>query len=255
MKKFYLSLTLFSAAALAGAQTTAMDFTQDDCNGNAHHLFETLDQGKVVIMEFFMTNCTPCINAGNALKPHFEDLQLAYPGMVEWYHIGFTDSYTCETVATWVTNNNFPSVPFNNGAAMVAYYGGFGMPTIVVVGGTDHAVLFAEVGFSAGDEMEVHDVVVEFFASNVLAEQVNNDLTVNALYNSSTESLTIAWNSSSQKADKIEIFTVSGQLVSSVRNVTGSSYAINVPEIPSGIYIIKVVSEGKTNTQRISIIR
>ncbi len=38
----------------------APDFTLQDINGNSHHLYEYLDSGKVVIIDFFEVMCRPC---------------------------------------------------------------------------------------------------------------------------------------------------------------------------------------------------
>ena len=61
-------LALLTASGLM-AQTTALDFTLPDCDGVSHHLFDELDQGKVVILEFAMIpSCQPCISAGGVLQ-------------------------------------------------------------------------------------------------------------------------------------------------------------------------------------------
>ena len=63
MKKIF---TLFAAIAIAfsvQAQcplTTAVDFTVTDTDGNTHVLFDYLDDGKYVLIDFFYTTCGPC---------------------------------------------------------------------------------------------------------------------------------------------------------------------------------------------------
>ncbi|MDZ4751451.1 MAG: T9SS type A sorting domain-containing protein [Flavobacteriales bacterium] len=259
MKKFYSIIMAGMFAATIQAQEVAMDFTQDDCNGNPHNLFEYLDDNNVVIIEFFMTNCNPCINAGNQLKPHVEELQIAFPGKVEWFHFGFTDSYSCATVSDWVTSNNFPSIPFNNGADMVAYYGGFGMPTIVVVGGPNHDVLFLQVGYSTGDDDEIHDIINGFFGVNGVAAQTANPVSMNAFFNASTETINLELSHSSADDITIEVFSLTGQNVLAAQqlkvNAADQSVQLGVAEITSGIYILKAMVNGKSITQSININR
>lgn len=43
--------------------TTAVDFTATDCNGNTINLFEILDRGQYVLIDFFYYNCGPCQKA------------------------------------------------------------------------------------------------------------------------------------------------------------------------------------------------
>jgi Secretion system C-terminal sorting domain len=153
MKKLFTLILLFVAGFAAKAQMTAMDFNRADCNGNMHHLFADLDAGNAVILEYFMLNCTPCITAGNKLEAMKSDLLAAYPGKVKSYAIGFTNAYVASDIAAWVATHGFSSIPMDSGTASVAYYGGFGMPTVVILGGgTSHLVLGSPyVGFSTSD--------------------------------------------------------------------------------------------------------
>ena len=41
----------------------AVDFTATDCHGNTIHLFDILDGGQSVLIDFFYTTCGPCQQA------------------------------------------------------------------------------------------------------------------------------------------------------------------------------------------------
>jgi hypothetical protein len=59
MKKILLVSVLFVAALSINAQTTldtAVNFTVKDTYGNTFELFDILDQGKIVVIDFFSTN-------------------------------------------------------------------------------------------------------------------------------------------------------------------------------------------------------
>ncbi|MDR2085069.1 MAG: T9SS type A sorting domain-containing protein [Bacteroidales bacterium] len=64
MKKFTLSLLLIALFCFSiNAQTsltTAVDFETTDCHGEPFHLFEILDGGQYVLIDFFFVNCGPC---------------------------------------------------------------------------------------------------------------------------------------------------------------------------------------------------
>ena len=75
MKKFLLvilslvlNISLFAQCPL----TEAVDFTATDCHGTEVHLFDILDGGQCVLIDFFFTTCGPCQNAA--------------PKVVEAYH-------------------------------------------------------------------------------------------------------------------------------------------------------------------------
>ena len=85
-----IRLLLFSAAITAGinatSQTTAMDFTLNDCNGTPQHLFTDLDAGQAVIIEYFMTSCGSCVVAGDALEDMKTNLLAEFPNQTRVRH-------------------------------------------------------------------------------------------------------------------------------------------------------------------------
>jgi cytochrome oxidase Cu insertion factor (SCO1/SenC/PrrC family) len=58
MRKIILSIGAVLMAFVLNAQTsltTAIDFTVTDTQGNQHHLFDYLNDGKYVVLDFFFT--------------------------------------------------------------------------------------------------------------------------------------------------------------------------------------------------------
>lgn len=51
----------------------AVDFTVTDISGNTHNLFDYLDDGKHVMLNFFYSTCSPCISAVEPLNLAFEE--------------------------------------------------------------------------------------------------------------------------------------------------------------------------------------
>ena len=64
MKKLYILLAfLFFGAGLRAQQTNlteAVDFTVTDCHGQTYNLFEILDRGQAVFIDFFFYSCGQC---------------------------------------------------------------------------------------------------------------------------------------------------------------------------------------------------
>jgi hypothetical protein len=151
MDKIRLLFILLSVLTLndAFSQPIAMDFSTNDCMGTNHHLFGEMDAGKVVILDFVMLNCAPCIVATNALSEIVSGYEASHPGRVRIYSFGFLNSYTCEQMTAWQNSNKYEHSVFSGGEEQVAYYGGMGMPTIVVIGTNEHNVFFKTVGYSA----------------------------------------------------------------------------------------------------------
>lgn len=138
---FVIALMLFTSVGTSTAQTV-LNFQRTDCNGTMHDLYADLDAGNVVVLEFFMQGCAPCISSGKQLESMRSTLEASYPGRVKAYAIGYSDGYTCASVASWVSANGLTSIPMDSGAAMIKHYGGFGMPTVVICAGVnEHKVL------------------------------------------------------------------------------------------------------------------
>lgn len=63
MKHLYLSFAFLCLMGCVSAQTpltVARDFSAKDLDGNAHHLFDYLDNGKFVLLDFFTASCGSC---------------------------------------------------------------------------------------------------------------------------------------------------------------------------------------------------
>lgn len=189
MRSVCLCLLLITRL-VSSAQSTALDFTLDDCTGTSHHLFDELDGGKIIILEFAMVACSPCIDAGNVLQQVLADNELSQPGVVKWYALGYLDTYTCATMEEWDTDNGFtPSATFSNAPDQVDYYGGIGMPTIVVLAGNDHQVLLVQHGYIPSTQSHVEGAIAAALSIG-MEEHLGNDLDVR--YDPSTSSLWLA---------------------------------------------------------------
>ena len=59
MKKLFVVIIALVLGLSAYSQTnltTAIDFTVTDVDGNTHHLFDYLNDGKYVVLEFFFVS-------------------------------------------------------------------------------------------------------------------------------------------------------------------------------------------------------
>lgn len=159
--KLLLGFTLVLGSLMLNAQTNAMQFSGLDCNGNNVDVFADLNAGKAVVLFFFMPNCGACPPPATKVQAMANNVMNTYPGMVKGYAFPYNNSSTCSTAQAWVTNNslNFYA-PVDSGAAQVAYYGGFGMPTVVLLGGLDHRVMFVTQSFLTSDTTIMRDSIL-----------------------------------------------------------------------------------------------
>jgi len=162
MKFSCFFLALFACLQQSSAQVTvAENWTQTDCNEAEHDLFATLDTGTAVVMEFIMLEgCLPCINAAHLMQPVIASYNAAYNNRVQWYTFGYNDTYDCAELLEWKTENVIDcDAQFIYGQEISNYYGGMGMPTIVVAGRTTHSVYFNQFGFVPADTADFSDAI------------------------------------------------------------------------------------------------
>lgn len=260
-KNLLIVLAIVFNCFIVRGQTTAMDFNIMDCNGNPHHLFADLDAGNAVIIEYFMINCSPCIVAGDALEVMKADLLAQFPGKIKTYAFGFNNTYTCTQVNDWVTNNNYTAVPSDSGATQVAYYGGMGMPTIVVLGGgTAHSVLGNPyVGFTANDTSTMANNIRNFLNPMGIEEASFSSHSVDIFPNPSNTHFNISFDLSKNSHVKIELIDVTGRIVAVLLNENRSKGRVNktieTASFEKGNYILKISDDHSVLNKKITLTR
>lgn len=253
----------FSLIAVSGfSQTTAMDFNRMDCNGNMQHLFADLDAGNAVILEFFMQSCNPCITAGTKLEAMKADLLAEFPGKIKSYATGFTNTYSCASNANWVSTNGFTSIPMDSGAAQVAYYGGMGMPTIVILGGgSNHTILGAPyLGFSTSDTtMMAMDIRNFLGTATGVADGTTRANDISIYPNPSSSFVTFKYNALADGDLSIQALDLTGRLVLPLlqEQVAAGEVVrtLNTSAIAAGSYLMQVRHNGAVHTQRFTVTR
>lgn len=244
----------------AQGPTTAYDFTMNDCNGKMHHLFSELDSGNVVVMEFFMISCSPCIVAGHALDKMVVPLKKKYGEKVRFYQIGFTKSYTCSQIQDWVGTNGFAtSVPFDSGDVQVAYYGGMGMPTVAVAGGKGHDVLFSSIDFKPNtDTAAISTSIHTFFNTTGIQKNSSSDLSVRFFPNPASNTIHLILDIEKPQALHLSLINLQGQKMAELLNENVNpgpwNKTILLPQLQNGVYFLQGETGAKFFTKKITIL-
>ena len=241
------TVSLFTSTCLL-AQGTAVDFTLDDCAGTSHHLFSELDQGKIVILEFAMVpSCSPCILAGNAIQNVVNNFEGSHPGVVKWYTWGGYDAYTCAQMESWEVTHSFtPAATFIDGAAMANNYGGFSMPTIVVLAGTDHEVILEQHGYIGATQNNITNAIDAELAANAVADLPIPAPGVSAMPNPAQDVLHVALELPIASLVNIILYDASGRVVRTLPTqalAPGShSLPVEVDQLVNGRYVLQVTT-------------
>jgi hypothetical protein len=136
MKKITLIWVAISLFALVShAQTTAVDFTLTDCDGNSRSLYPIIDSGNVVIL-VYEHQCSSCLVGAKNIRTAIN----TYYSTAKNIRIMYLDNggYSCTSVRNWVSTNLLiagPTFAYSN--TQSSPYGA-AMPVIVVTGSSAH---------------------------------------------------------------------------------------------------------------------
>lgn len=251
MKKIKLLIITFCSISIGlQAQTTAQNWTKTDCDGNSHTLFDYLNNGKVVILQFDMMNCIPCTSAATATNGIFKRFQVSNPGKVLMFSMGYNSSTLCSQMQSWKSTNNFSFTTIEKCPNEVNYYGGMGMPTIVVLGGFGK-VLYNKQGFNPSDTTAIKNAILGGLAtSGVAGIETHSGAAVAVSPNPAQGEINLDINLPSGQGVEVDIYDISGKEVLHVDlgelASGGHTMSVSVDRnlIGSGLYFIRTNIEG-----------
>ncbi len=218
----------------------AIDFTATSCDGNEHHLYAELDAGKVVVLEFVMLVCAPCIVATKAIEKIIEPYESTNPGRVKLYSFGFLDSYTCDNMMAWKTSNSFTHEVFAKGEEMLSYYDQMGMPTTVVLGTAGHKVFYEALGYTPTIGTEMSNAIETALTESSLGiDDPVSDLGISVYPTFFSDEVFVDASKLSTEA-VVDFYSTNGLKVKSVSINAGAKLAIPTSELPSGMYLLKI---------------
>lgn len=253
MKQVILSIfASFLVFSSTYSQTTATDFTVNDCVGTSHNLFSELDAGKIVVIAWVM----PCGSCGAAALSAYNAVQSytsSNPGTVLFYLVDDYANTSCLTLTSWGNNNSMPNATkFSNSAISMSDYGTDGMPKIVVLGGVNHDIAYNQN--SGVTTSSVQSVINNLLASASVNEiESTNNFNVKVIPNPVKGNASIEYTLDNTSSVQLEIFSVIGELVYETKenNQVSGNHKLTIEEsskLINGIYILKLTTNNKTES-------
>lgn len=253
-KLVYILLLLALMSSQLMAQTTATNWTKTDCQGNAHTLYDELDSGYVVVM-FFEMGCNSCVTAAQTFESKiYTDYQKSNPGKVRCYYFDYNSGSTCSDVETWKKDNGFTFPSFADAGSMMQPYG-FGMPLLVIAGGTDHKVTYK----SGWDEAKVRNGITQALSAAMPISAAPQIVTNIAVFpNPSMGETNINIDIEKSTEVQIELYNIAGQKISILYNAPMASGKQNVSLdthiFAAGLYYVKVSTDLGTTQMPLQVV-
>ena len=245
MKKFILIISLFFIAInISYAQAT--DFTTNDCNGNTHNLFDSLDAGNIIVIAWVMP-CGPCATYAGYAYSAVQSFSVSHPGKVDFYLVDDYANTACSNLVNWGNTFNMPiNTTFSSADISMSDYGTDGMPKVVVLSGANHQVYYnmndSQIDFNA-----VESAISNALTSPLdLVELENKHIGLTSFPNPNYNGLlNIYYNTYRVESITFDIINTLGTTV-----LTFSDYSTEVVErnnkeldisiLPNGVYFLKL---------------
>ena len=253
MKKIYILFAfLLFGAGLRAQQTNlteAIDFTVTDCHGQTYNLFEILDRGQAVFIDFFFYTCGQCQTISPYITGSYTQMGCNMHD-VFYIEISYIDSdAVCQQWANQY-GVEFPTVGRDGGGNEIfELYGIQACPTLVLIM-PDRSIpiqgLLDLYPFSSQDvvnAMQQHGLQPHDCINDGVEE---NDVMLTLFPNPANESVTLQ----GENLGVVSVYNALGQKVDSFIS-EGSELIIPTGQYQEGIYFIKT---SKGMTQRLVIV-
>ena len=147
MKKLLLLMMALVLGLGLRAQTnltTAVDFTAIDCHGTEVHLFDLLDGGQYVLIDFFYTSCGPCQQATPKVVQSYYTMGC---NMHDVFYMEISDRDSDATCQNWTVNYGveYPTISGAAGGGTISntyHIGAF--PTIILIA-PNHSIVIQDL--------------------------------------------------------------------------------------------------------------
>lgn len=258
-KSTFLLVALMFVITISKAQTTAMPLSGLDCNGVSHNLIADLDAGKAVLLHFFMPNCGSCPPSAQKIQAMANHILATHPGKITAYAMPFNNTTTCSYTASWVSSNGLSLyTPYDSGATQVAHYGGFGMPTIVLLGGLNHRVMFSSQSFSTSDTTEMRDSILALLNVTTRIDDLKNSVSEFSVFpNPVSDVVSLHIDLKEPSHVLIEITDISGKQVAIIADENQNAGTMNkqfsTALLPNGNYFVRLSLNEKCTSQKLNI--
>lgn len=262
MKSMYaFILGIFLVSTVMKAQVslnTAPDFTVTDLDGTTFNLYNTLNQGKYVVVDFFYTTCGPCQVAAPKFKTAYQNYG-CNTGDVIFISVerdnGNPAVQSFENTYVGANGPIMASGTTGGGAAVHTAFGPGAFPTLILIAPNKQIVekdMWPITSAASFDPfLSVHGLTYDVCATAGVVEMAS-PFNLEFFPNPFSSILTIESKNNS-KLFSYKIFDFIGRVLLSDSNLSGNEkISIEVSSLPSGFYFAEVMTSEGVLIQKIN---
>ena len=251
MKKTLLIIfAILTSLGFAYAQTTATNFTTNDCDGISHTLFDELDDDKVIVISWVMP-CNPCATYAGYAADAVQAFATSHPGRVKHYLADDYANSTCSYLSGWASNYNISTdAVFSDGQLDMSDYGTPGMPKVVVLGKNSHTIYYNK-NDNTITQIDVEDAITLALTATVGIDEEATNLQLNAYPNPTTGFINIEYTS--QSPVQFDVINMLGEKVLSQNTNNTKNATVDVSNLTKGIYFLRMIADSKTTNLKFTL--
>ena len=250
-KTLMIIIAILTTLGFAYAQTTATDFTTNDCNGISHTLFDELDDGKVIVISWVMP-CNPCATYAGYASDAVQSFATSHPGRVKYYLADDYGNSSCNYLSGWAGNYNITTdAIFSDAILNMTDYGTNGMPKVVVLGKNTHTIYYNE-NDNKTTQIGVENAITLALSPTVkIDEQVGNSFNLTAYPNPTNGLLNVKYTSNTPV--QFDVINMLGENVFSQKTNNTKNTTIDVSNLNKGFYFLQMTTESKKTNLKFTL--
>ena len=252
MKNILMIITaILTTLGFGYAQTTATNFTTDDCNGISHTLFDELDNDEVIVIAWVMP-CNPCATYAGYAADAAQSFSTSHPGRVKYYLADDFGNNTCSYLSGWAANWNITTdAIFSDALLDMNDYGTTGMPKVVVLGKNTHTIYYNK-NDNKITQTEVEEAITLALTTTVaIDEQIDYDLKLTAYPNPTNGTIYAEYNSKTPV--HFDVINMLGENVLSKKTSNTTNTKIDVSNLSKGFYFLQMTTDSKTTSLKFTL--
>jgi thiol-disulfide isomerase/thioredoxin len=256
MKHLTLLAALFATVSLS-AQTTltqAVDFTVTDLDGDDHTLFEYLDAGQYVCIDFFAYWCGPCMSTAPFFTENFHSYG-CNTGAVTFLGVEYegTDTQTHDFEEAYAGQNPPPVASGADGGGGAAHsaYGIAAFPTFILIA-PDGSIVEQDI-WPMGDASVLDDALASYGLEHMACTVDMSEEEGFAFETYPVPARDVINVKLPSGGANVEVLNLLGQFIFSA-TTTDTRMRVDVSSWPAGSYMLRATTQGKTVTQHLQVI-